>query len=456
MIIDIVKLFPLGVSQDVLAIIARLVFLLRFDKTKLLVITEPTSRDIYTIIGEDVDEVVAVNGYIPIDWTGTYSIPYEEIPDSLYFLADVGSEIRKCDDTCEIYVVNILPSTIHSVRAYRRATNGVRVFVDVPLSYYIKNEAKNLGTYTVTAIVLKKPLTDIPGEDWEDELYITLTSSIGPNVVDVVAWLIDTYTDSAYDTANFATQRTLMDAYPTNFALFDRPNVLSEIGRICFESRMGVTLGTDGLFRLSYLSEYPIDVIDSFSESNVEREGLALAYSSTEDIVTKLTATYVTDYLPLSTGKLPLKVVVRNNIGRYGLKEQDIEFHTLTDKSLVEKSATFWLIRKSNTWLIVTLKVFQEVIDLELFDPVYLDFEGKYFSTSDDPIRSKIENTSFEPENGALSISLETGIRAGETLQYKFYWPAAELPDEEWPDDPSSAGGYGPGAGVAGQFEECV
>ena len=42
-------------------------------------------------------------------------------------------------------------------------------------------------------------------EGWSDELYITFQSSVGPNTVDILEYIIENYTDLTYDTASFNT-----------------------------------------------------------------------------------------------------------------------------------------------------------------------------------------------------------------------------------------------------------
>lgn len=448
LLISILKLFPFGVSKEDLEYIARLVMLLKFDDMANLAITNPGPRDIFTIVGEDVESIIAVNGLFPVGWTDTWKIPVEEIPETLGFDADIGSEIRLCDDTCEVYVANLLPSTIKSVKAYRKLPNGSRVLVDIPSRYYVKNEAQDMTTYTITSLTFKRPITDMAGEEWEDNIYVTLDSSIGPNVTDVLEWLIETYTEYTIDFSNFVDIATKLENYPVNFALFDRPNVLQEIARICYESRLGIYLTPEGVFRLVYLAEQPNNDFD-FDETNTEREGLQLNYTGTESIITRLTCQYQQDYLPLVPGAEPLKVVLRNNIKRYGLKPQDVTFHTLVDESTVIKTGTFWLIRKSNTWIQVELKVYQEALVLDLLDGVGLE----YIYLSDEQVIGRVLKYNYEPIAHTLTLTLETPIRAGERTAFELFYPKDSA--VEWPVEEEYAGGFGPGAGVSGTFEDC-
>ena len=54
---------------------------------------------------------------------------------------------------------------------------------------------------------------------WSDELYVTFQSSVGPNIVDILEYIIDNYTDLTYDTDSFNYVRTKLAPFPANFPL---------------------------------------------------------------------------------------------------------------------------------------------------------------------------------------------------------------------------------------------
>ena len=65
----------------------------------------------------------------------------------------------------------------------------------------------------------------------------------------------------------------------------------------------------------------------------------------------------------------------RFNIKKYGLQTREFDFYTYNIASLVEKSATFWMIRKSNTWKLVEFKTYLTHLDLQTWDAITLDFK---------------------------------------------------------------------------------
>ena len=114
------------------------------------------------------------------------------------------------------YVASITPGTVRKVWAMR-TFNGLKQMAAVPPSYYtISTEAIGQGM-TATFITLNEPLSTIamvdnqktqiwenafgkylPSHivnqiDWEDELYVSFTSDVGPNAVDIMEWIITNF-----------------------------------------------------------------------------------------------------------------------------------------------------------------------------------------------------------------------------------------------------------------------
>lgn len=442
------------VSQEELAAIVSLVFMLPSDKMGPLWIATPGPRDTFTIIGKDVDVVVEAAGTILPHWLQDYRIPAEEIPEKVEWLAAAGSKIRSAGRPCEIYVANLLPSTVKAVHAYRTNEDGERFLAPVPSRYYVKNESANLGTYTVTALTFLRPLTEM-GEGWEDDVYVTMDSSVGPNVVDIIEWLIDTYLpEKTPNASNFAAIKTKQTNYPADFYLDNRPDALAEIQRIAWESRMAVLFVGDEVF-LKYLSEEPSSdaTIDESDVELTDGKSIVVEYTETENLVTELICTFKSTYLPLEGRNKDPRVILRHNVQKYGLHRQEEFFHIYTNKELVEKSATFWMIRMSNTWKKLRFSTFHTNIRLDTLDTVLLDFNTAYFSSS--AIKGIVEEATYDPEDNSIELLVHTGVRTGEMVQYVHFWPAGLDPSIEYPLDGDYAGGYGPGAGVTGTIGDC-
>ena len=90
-------------------------------------------------------------------------------------------------------------------------------------------------------------------------LYVSVTSSVGPNPVDIIEWLLAKYTTLTPDATSFNHVRTRLTNYPANFALVERKNVMELVADIAVQSRCVVYVRNDEVY-LKYFSEEPTSV----------------------------------------------------------------------------------------------------------------------------------------------------------------------------------------------------
>lgn len=452
-------MIPWGVSKDELRNLAKLVFNLKFDILQPVIISVPDSTNTNEVTGETISCVKSSGSHASNPWIDS-GVPKSEVPDAEEFRAEVGAEIKSFDDICEIYIANILPSAIKGVYAYRSTEEGIRILQEVPDTYYNKNESADLVEYSVTALTFPCPLKDI-GQKWEDVVYVTMESPIGPNVADILKWLLETYTNKTVNTASHAALKAKLqkdgeELYPANFALLDRPNVLDECNRIAWESRCAIYLIGDE-FHFRYISEYDDSSAPTLTEDDIDATTLQVHYTDTTDLATRSTATYNESYLPLDDQKDQPKIKLRHNIKKYGLHERTDHYHIYNIRELVYKSATFRLIRSANTWKKISFDTFATNLRLEVGDFVYIQLDKPHVTTQES-VLCLVEEATYNTETQRLSLLLQTGIRTGESTQYPFYWPANEDPTQ-WPTDieieEGYAGGYGPGSEVSGTINDC-
>ena len=359
------------------------------------------------------------------------------LPDSGLWYADVGAEVELLNDQREKYIVSILPGEIKAVYAYR-SMNGIRQLVPVPSRYYTKNEADNYGGLTCTSITLAKRLQDYPNEGWEEGLYVSIASSVGPNTVDIIEWIAETYTDLVVDSTTFNAVRSALTNYPSSFALFQKKDALTLIREIAWQARCSVWI-LNGTLYIRYLSSTPSSVA-TITESHILPDSLELQHTATEELVTKLVATWKPDY---SDGE-PNKVILRHNVTKYGNREQTYDFYIYNIESLVEKSATFWIIRKSNTWKLASFKTPLTQLEVQALDGVTLDVTPNYFASA--PILGVVRSASYSPADNSLDFLLWLPIRCGEMAPYDFAFPSSIDIDKVYPAFSEIAAGYA-GAG---------
>lgn len=306
--------------------------------------------------------------------------------------------------------------SVLALYAYR-TVNEVRNLYPIPSNLY-QVQQLNYGSLPVTQVYFPQPMSsrnypDGKTEGWDDEIYMTATSPVGPNTVDIIRWLIENYTAHEIDEASFAEVRALVDAYPSHFAITDRPQVISAVGQIARQARCIVWLKNNRFF-IKYLPKRSVSTA-TISEADIIEQSLEVSYTESEDLKTKIVASWRPDYI-----SKPNLVVLRYNIKYYGMHERRDSYFIYNMQQLVEKSATFWLIREANTFKRVTLKVPIKHLAIETLDTVTLDFDHDYVANG--PIDCVVEGASLDTNDYTVTLNLWVPIRAGEMTEYDFAW----------------------------------
>jgi hypothetical protein len=323
-----------------------------------------------------------------------------------------GATITIDQDQEITYVANILDSNIQSVQVFRELENG-RVLVTIPRNWYTIEKIPS-GPYTFTIIKFNKPLSS-RDETLDDEIYITQTGSIGPNTVDIMKWLIATYTDLAFDFDTFFEVRTALENYPSHFALLDRKDIITVLEEIAFQARCSIWLNNN-VFYIKYLSKEE-ESVDTLTETNIDAGSLIVETTTTEEVVTKLVALWTDNLVQEDKNK----IVLRHNVKKYGTKEREIDFYIYNIQELVLKSATFWLIRYANVWKTLSFDCYVDKLFLETFDTITLSFSTNFVADRD--VKALITDANYNTSDGLLTLTCWTPVRFGEMAPYDFSWP---------------------------------
>jgi len=361
-------------------------------------------------------------------------------PNADFFWAEPGCKVFLVQTEEIIYIANLLPSDIIRVAAYRTFDTGTRVLTTVPSSLYTVRLVDYNG-YMVTEIVFNRLLSR-RGEGWEDDIFVSQESSVGPNTVDILEYLIEKYTTFSIDATSFNDVRTKIDNYPSSFPLLERRNILDVLREIAFQARCALILRNDE-FSLIYLSEEPTSDF-TIVEDDVMAKSLVVSHTETEDLVTKFVADWKADY---STDEKN-KVILRYNVRRYGTQEQTFDFYIYNILELVQKSATFWLIRMANTWRRLKFSTPLTKLAAEVFDIATITLPD--FASV--PVKCIIEKATYNSDSHEIDFEAWTPVRSGEQTPYDFAWPALIDVSLLWPEREDllagNAGGSGPNVDV--------
>jgi hypothetical protein len=357
---------------------------------------------------------------------------------------DPGASVQIISDAALRYVASITPGVVKSVRAPCNV-NGVQLLVDVP-DYEIVHESyrTELGRpLTATIVKLPQLLSSRIGEQWSDDLYVTFESSIGPDVAEILRWLIDTFGDVTCDTASFNACHV---PYPANFALNSNRNLLGVLQDIAFQACCRLSI-EDNVVHVTYLPTRP-EPVDTITESDVDAEtGIEVSLTSSEELLTRMSvnwselpapeletvnertwngATYANRWVTGSdAGDLQnpsYNLVLRSNIAKYGVHAVSHNFTIYNARSSVLACAHFWLRRKSHTWKRVKFTTPLHKLNLETFDAVTLDFQQPHVAAA--PVLALIESAKYDSASNCIHFECITPVLAGTATDCGFFWEA--------------------------------
>ena len=210
---------------------------------------------------------------------------------------------------------------------------------------------------------------------------------------------------------------------------------------------------------LKYLPEIPTPV-DTITVSDIDAEqGMVVELTPTEDLVTKMTIAWRMSWaaqidMPNQLDEYDTEkaIILPNNIAKYGTVEENDDFYIYNQPDIIFKCATFWLIRKSNTWKRIKFRTFLNKLNLETFDAVTLDFSTPYVSSA--PVTAIVEKAGYNSAENCIDFECVVPVRAGEMTTYKFYWPSALTQEDVWPppEDAANSGSSGIGFGATGEL----
>jgi hypothetical protein len=347
-----------------------------------------------------------------------------------------GTDVFLSTEAESIYVVSLMPGVVTGVAAYKTLPNGKQLLTVVPTDYY-EVETVDYGTYQVVEIHMEKDL-NLLDDNFESQLYVSFVSEIGPNIADVITWLVEQYTDLSIDTDSFASVKLDMEKYPCNMFILDRPNVYSLIQDIAYQGRCSIYVRDKTIF-LVYLSKEPTPVLQ-LSASDILHNSFEESLSASADIYTHHLIKYIKSGADINGGDNEFTIDLKYNVEKYGDHEKDTDYFSQNTYSTILKSATFWLIREANSWRMLKFKVPMKYMTLDVTDCITLDFP-QFLSSS---IKCIITKVDYSSKDYTIEIECWTPIRSGESDEYYWAWPADKPGLREWPlyGDTNGSNGY--------------
>ena len=332
-----------------------------------------------------------------------------QLPPNRFSFQPGGSTIKVVSEYPLTYIAALNHVTVLGVQAFR---NGI--LTGVPPNYY-RVEQRNYDGLLATFVVVPTPLSSI-ADGWEDNLYFTLSSDLDNNPVEIIKYIINTYTTYGYDATSFASVKLDVAKYPMNFAITSKTNAMQLLRNIAYQARCAIWFN-DGKFFLKFLPK-EATAIETIVDDDVDAGSIEISYTSTEEIITKYVATWRAN----GSQSKENKIIFRNNVTKYGTLEDTYNYFCYNNQAAVEKMAEFWLIRNSNVFKRVSFRTFLHKLKIETWDTITLDFDEPLVANG--PIKALVESARYDTGTSKIQIVCWVPVRAGEMTQFPFAWPA--------------------------------
>ncbi|MCK9463143.1 MAG: hypothetical protein M0R80_26265 [Proteobacteria bacterium] len=302
----------------------------------------------------------------------------------------IGCSVLYNSGYSDVFVVNGMDSTdILEVLAYRDepflddCEKSDRKLMPIPSSWYTINLSTTIEGNSCTTITFNKVdiadftvfLDDkLEALGFESDLYVSVVSSVGQNVADIIQYLIETYTDYSVDAASFLVVHNLVPDYPCNFALFDKKSAIETCSEIAWQARCAMYL-RNGIVFLKYLSVTPSSDL-TLNNDNIILKSISLGFTTIEELVTYFTANWKSDYTGHDETIREYVYKDQTSIDRFGEKKQEYDFFIYNIESLVKISSDFWGYRYGHIWRKLTCKCILSALKLEVYDTITFDIAG--------------------------------------------------------------------------------
>ena len=344
------------------------------------------------------------------------------IPDR-YHINKGAPVVYNTPGATDLFVCNLIPSSeIVDVWAHR-SYNNKRIYVPVPSSRYIKHLDYSIGGKHVTAIEMKKPLSFYAAEMWDDELYVTVRSSVTENTVTAIRYILETYTSLVIDDASFDAVSLRVQDFWMCGIINESVDALEVVHKMAQQARCALLIA-GGIVKIVFLPDAPAPA-KVIGNNWVNTKSLVLTTGSIEDVETQIEVDWKKKY------DVDRKVLYKNNISEYGVREGSLEATFYNMEYCVRAMVDFWGYRRSNIWRQVDFTSFLNTLDLELFDAVNMGVPK--FSTNN--VRGVVLANKQDVGSDLANLSLEMASRptdhiSDEPVEQPLYWPGnPDTPD---------------------------
>lgn len=337
------------------------------------------------------------------------------------WVTKAGALVTEFENEQEVWVASEIPATaVLRVRAFRRFQKNYagledRRLVSVPSSLYTVNlsNASLASGKTPCTVKFQKPLSAL-NQGWDDsQVFVSVTSTEGSNVSDIIKYILETYTNLTVDTDSFEDANTALTKYPAHCAIQNGPDAIQVCHDLAFQARCAlVTIGSTAYLR--YLSAVPTQVTagTSVNPDNTREESLAIEESSTDDVYTVVKGEWRKRLSEPWNRPRPREFTEERNVATFGKKEFRYDFWAFRNRSSVRKSVQFWANRMGNLWRMIRVQGYLGLMSAEPWDRIQCDV-GSAFTPS--PVTAWVHETQFQFRPYGVALLVWTPVLVGTT-----------------------------------------
>ncbi len=357
-----------------------------------------------------------------------------EDQNKVFWNRPAGTQVRLKTPDPEIYIASCIPLTEITAVVGKKTVitqdgTSLKVFEPIPKSYY---EIQLTTTYKLndndfaTGILFMEPLKDRREEGWEDEVFVTGTSSVGPKVDEIIKYLIEKHVPGL-NIGDF-------DEPPdeANFAIFERKNALELCREIAWQARCALRIdGPSADLIFLDQGQSPVITVD---EDTVKEGSVRVGNTDINNIKTKLICRWRPDYrhLPMpnpeTTAKLDLTRIIgqlvkdldrkeqfyvrRENIDKYGVRTETKDIYIFNTLEPVINCADYWGHLYANSWRTIRFQTFLFGCFLQAFDNVGIAIAG-FEMDGYSGLKGEAQNISINAKEKTVSFDLRLEAAIG-------------------------------------------
>lgn len=382
--------------------------------------TDPTSPFVFLMNGSVATQCALKYRY---DWPilnsffiylERYTLPVGSIMIAETGMVYIANQLERCAIK-QAYAYREIPNMIYNPDIDQYEQRGsTRKLCIIPSSYYSVNI---IGT---TSLIFNKRLGSYQSEFWdENEVFVTQTSTVGPNTSDIIEWILSNFTSLGIDFSSFNSVAGAIDNYPSNFVLSEPKKAIELCKNIAWQARCGLRI-YDNTAYLVYLSELPA-VLSTIDAPRIQYKSMEITYTDTERMYTRANVKFSVPSFVTTIKEEQNYVITNTNANIFGLKSVSWDFFIYDITDYVLKSVDFWLPYYANSWKKVKLKGFIDTLPLEIFDCVQLSFPGP-FPIGRSLCRAIVEETSYDSEKFDVDLVLWLPMAAGTVIESNNFW----------------------------------